>query len=308
MKSARRVRRVLYASFAIVAAASIPALAQAPTIGGMPQVKALYNDAEYDSALAALHGIDAATLSGAAATERTVYEALCLVALDRTSDAEAAVARAIQADPLFKVGAEVSPRLRDLVAHVREKLQPELVQAHYTRAKALYEKHDFAAAIDEFGLVLKMTDPVDGRSELPQGLADIRTLAGDFRELARNAARAATPPAPAPAAPSAPKPAANHLSEPPAVVPPVAIRQDVPPFPVNLAAALRNGAGTATVTLELRIAADGHVESAKVVRGIHPVFDQELITAASKWKYQPGKIDGRPVEFTKQLVVNVAVK
>ena len=306
MKSARRERRVFYTSFAIVVAVSMPALAQAPATGGMPQVKALYDGAEYDSALAALHEIDATTLSSAAANERTTYEALCLVALDRTSDAEAAVARAMQADPLFTVGAEVSPRLRDLVARVREKLQPELVQAHYKRGKALYEKHDFAAAIDEFGLVLKMTDPVEGRSQLPSELADIRSLAGDFRELARSATHPAATSGAAP--PPAPKPAPTHVNVPPAVVPPVAIRQDVPPFPGDLVQALRNGPGTATVTLELRIAADGHVETAKIVHGLHPVFDQQLIAATSRWKYQPGTIDGRPAEFTKELSVNVAIK
>jgi TonB family protein len=272
----------------------------------MPQVKALYDDAQYDSALAALHDIDATTLLGSAASERTTYEALCLVALDRTSEAEAAVARAIQADPLFSVDAEASPRLRDLVARVREKLQPELVQAHYKRAKALYEKHDFAAAIDEFALVLKLTEPVDGRSQLPPGLADIRTLAGDFREVARNAAREAAPPAAAAA--SVPKPAQRHVNVPAAVVSPVAIRQDVPPWPASLTGMLSNGGGTATATLELQIAADGHVESAKVVHGIHPAFDQQLIAATSKWKYQPGTIDGRPAEFTKELVVKVAVR
>jgi TonB family protein len=306
MKSACRIRRILYASLAIVVTTSMPALAQAPAPGGMPHVKALYDDAEYDNALAALYDIDAATLSGAAANERTIYEALCLVALDRTSEAEAAVTRAIQADPLFSVGAEVSPRLRDLVARVREKLQPELVQAHYKRGKALYEKHDFAAAVNEFALVLKMTDSVDGRSPLPPELADIRTLAGDFRELAQHATRAAAPPAAVAA--STPTPASSHANTPAAVVPPVAIRQDVPPWPVSLAQLLRNGGGTATATLELRIAADGHVQSAKVIHGIHPIFDQELIAAASKWKYQPGTIDGRPAEFTKELVVNVAVK
>jgi len=306
MKSPRRVRRVLCASFAIVAAASLPALAQSPPTGGLPQVKALYEDAEYDNALAALHDIDPASLSGAALNERTTYEALCLVALDRTSEAEAAVARAIQADPLFSVRAEASPRLRDLVARVREKLQPELVQAHYTRAKALYEKHDFAAAVDEFGLVLKLTEPVDGKSQPAAELADIRTLAGDFRELARNGAR--KPAAPAPPAPSVSTPAPRRANPPAAVVPPVAIRQDVPPWPVNLTGVLPSRGGTATATLELRIAADGHVESAKVIHGIHPVFDQELLAATSKWKYQPGTIDGRPAEFTKELVVNVAVK
>ena len=305
MKSARRVRRVLYASFAIVVAVSMPALAQAPATGGMLQVKALYDNAEYDNALTALYEIDVSTLSSAAANERTTYEALCLVALDRTSDAEDAVSQAIQADPLFSVGAEVSPRLRDLVARIREKLQPELVRAHYKRGKALYEKHDFPAAIDEFGLVLKMTDPVEGRSQPPE-LADIRSLAGDFRELARGATHAAAPSAAAP--PPAPKPAPTHVNVPPAVVPPVAIRQNVPPFPVDLIQALRNGPGTATVTLELRIAADGHVESAKVVHGIHPIFDQQLIAATSRWKYQPGTIGGRPAEFTKTLSVNVAIK
>ena len=285
---------------------SVQARAQGAATGGMPQVKALYENAEYDSALAALHDIDAATLSGPAAGQRATYEALCLVALDRTSEAEAAVAHAIQADPLFSVSEETSPRLRDLVARVREKLQPDLVKEHYQRAKALYEKHDFSAAIDEFALVLKLTEPAPGQSPLPPELSDIRTLASDFRELARNAARAAAPPKPA--APSVPTAAPKQVSAPPAVVPPVAIREDVPPWPVNVPRVLADGGQTATATLELRIGVDGHVASAKVVHGIHPVFDQELIAATSRWRYKPGTIDGRPAEFTKELVVNVDVK
>jgi TonB family protein len=79
-------------------------------------------------------------------------------------------------------------------------------------------------------------------------------------------------------------------------VAPSVIRQDVPPWPRQLGTPpLRNG------VLEVVITEEGTVASARVVQGVHPLYDQLVLAAVSSWSYTPARLEGAPVKFRKML-------
>ena len=53
--------------------------------------------------------------------------------------------------------------------------------------------------------------------------------------------------------------------------------------------------------LEVIINAEGLVESARVMRGVHRSYDQLLLAAASTWSYSPAQLDGERVKFRKVM-------
>lgn len=57
------------------------------------------------------------------------------------------------------------------------------------------------------------------------------------------------------------------------------------------------------VILEIIIGADGHVESAKVLRSIQ-LLDQAAIDAVKQWVYEPTQLNGRPVPVIMTVTVN----
>ena len=66
--------------------------------------------------------------------------------------------------------------------------------------------------------------------------------------------------------------------------------------PVYPPRALRSGI-EGVVTVEFTIATDGSVKDAEVVKAKPPkIFDRAVLTAISKWKFNPDIIDGKPVE------------
>jgi TonB family protein len=147
-------------------------------------------------------------------------------------------------------------------------------------------------------------------------LSDLRTLAIGFRDLSVRAAADATPVPPVPAqdaglASLPPHPVSSPSSEanPGAaprvygpqdvdVVPPVVVRQTLPPFPLNLV-----GKGG---ILEVVIDENGEVEDAIMRTSLNPSYDRSALSAARQWEYKPAMKDGVPVKFRK--VVQVVVK
>jgi TonB family protein len=57
------------------------------------------------------------------------------------------------------------------------------------------------------------------------------------------------------------------------------------------------------VILEVTIAADGSVSSARVLRSI-PIFDQAAIDAVRQWKFEPTLLNGMPVEVEMAVTIN----
>jgi tetratricopeptide (TPR) repeat protein len=269
-------------------------------------IKTLYASAAYEDALSA---IDRLRSAGPAANDSRgldQYRAFCLLALGREAEATKAIEDVVTADPFFAPDQnEVSPRVLTLFHAVRHRLLPALVQQKYAMAKATYDRKEFEAAAEQFTRVTSLIDDPDMDQKTP-GLGDLRTLAGGFLDLAKNAAtppKPPPPPAPAtPAPPPAPVRSVFDASD-PQVAPPVTVRQDVPPFPtdstVQTKIPMRPGA------VELVIDEMGRVERAIIRQSISPFYDPMLLAATANWRYKPAQHDGKPVKYRKLIQISV---
>jgi tetratricopeptide (TPR) repeat protein len=299
-----------------LSAAQAQAQAQAPGFSSRPApagltrhassiatARELYAAARYDEALAVL---DDLTLSPTTvpAEHKAIhqYRSLCLLALGRGEEAEAAIASVVRVDPFYLPGeAEASPRVRSTFADVRQRLLPDLAAARYGEAKQAYDRKAFAEAAVRFReLVLLLDDPqMNGR------LPDLRTLAAGFVELA--AAAAEPPPAPkeeplpaAPVPPPAPLEPTIYTTDDQDVTPPVVVRQDVPAVPGAITGLTKDKG-----VIEVVIDEEGRVVSIALRVRLHPVYDTALLNAARDWKYKPATLNGEPVRYRKLLQISV---
>lgn len=281
-----------------------PAVAS-PLAGSIAAARELYAAARYDEALAVLDELGASD-STVPADRKAIeqYRSLCLLALGRGEEAEAAIAAVVRVDPFYMPGeAEASPRVRTTFADVRQRLLPDLATTRYAEAKAAYDRKAFAEAANRFReLVMLLDDPqMNGR------LSDLRTLAAGFVDLA--AAAAEPPPQPQPkeepppAAPSEPKAPAEptiYTAEDEGVTPPVILRQDVPAVPSAIAGMTKEKG-----LIDLVIDEKGRVVSLALRSRLHPVYDTALLNAARDWKYKPARLNGEPVRYRKLLQIAV---
>jgi len=285
-----------------LAACAVIMLATAPRLHSQEPLAAareLYAAAEYEEALRALDALPPAV----SRTERQaveLYRALCLLALGRRADADRALEALVSHDPLYRPTDDLSPRLRAAFTDARRRVLPALVQQQYNEAKTAYDRKAFADAAAGFRRVVDVLNDPDLSAPASQPpLSDLRTLASGFHDLSVKAM--APPPPPPPPAPSAPVvlPPAIYTGDERGVVPPVAIRQELPRFP----GAVRPGGVTGVV--EVLIDQAGAVESAAMLVPTVPSYDKLLLTAASRWLYSPATVDGRPVKFRKRIQVTI---
>jgi tetratricopeptide (TPR) repeat protein len=268
-----------------------------PSQDSVDVVRQLYAAADYESALATLDRL--ATPAGAPeVTEVERYRALCLMALGRSADADAAIERVVRSDPSYEPGEQEPPRVRAAFAAVRARVLPEVARALYTEAKAAYDRKDYPGAVAAFERSVRILEAIESADP---ALRDLSTLASGFLDLSR----AAIPPAPAaPAAatdaevPTA-EPASAETALPPAE--PVAIEQALPPW--NTVWLGSQAQMEFRGAIEVSIDEAGAVTSARIVQTIHPAYDPLLREAASKWRYVPARRDGKPVASTKRVEV-----
>ena len=302
------VRRILMPLlFAASLGQTVFAQTPEPAKDPLASARDLYASARYDEALAVLNDLEPAEASSPVAERKSIeqYRSLCLLALGRGTEAEAAIAAVINADPTYQPSeADASPRVRSAFSEVRQKLLPDIVSARYQAAKATFDKKDYKDAVDQFHQVITLLDDPDMGGRLP----DIKTLAAGFLDLAVTAST--PPPAPKskpvtapPVAPVVPKPDPNRVYtiEDRDVTVPVAIRQDVPQLPTQLLRMARDRG-----VLEVVIDERGRVTSIAMREAIEPHYDADLLTAARNWKYQPALFAGQPVKFRKLIQINVA--
>jgi TonB family protein len=260
----------------------------------------LYASARYDEALAVLNDIRS---NDRRSIEQ--YRSLCLLALGRTPEAEAAIAAVITVDPTYQpTEAEASPRVRGAFTDVRQRLLPEIATARYASAKATYDRKEWKAAEQQFRDVLSLLDHPDMRGRM----TDLRTLASGFMDLAAAAAAPppapvnAEPPAPAgPPPPPAPQPNKVYTVEDAGVVAPAVIRQHVPAVPANITAQVRDRG-----RVEVVIDEQGRVTSVTVRQAMHPFYDQLVMNAAREWRYKPATFSGVPVKYRKSIGIALA--
>lgn len=297
------------ASLVLTVALAAPAAAQE---NSLETARNLYASARYDEALLVLNGLRPGpdVTNDLKAIEQ--YRSLCLLALGRAEEAEAAISAVIAADPMYQPSeAEASPRVRAAFAEVRQRRLPDISRERYSSAKAAFDRKDFARSEQEFRELLQLIDDPD----MAGRLADLRVLVEGFLDL--STAAAAPPPAPQsaepapasppPAPPAAPAPATPEVqsdrvfgAEDNGVVPPVAIKQEVPRLPSTIASQTRERG-----LMEIVIDEQGRVTHIELRGRMHPVFDSQLIAAAKDWRYRPATFNGRAVKYRKLVQINI---
>jgi TonB family protein len=307
------IKLVMFSTLGMVSMLSMFSTATAQTARAQPplqplldSVKKLYESAAYDEALGQLDQVlqQDSTLAQANPAARTVqqYRALCLLALNRTPEAEQAMERLIIANPDYQPDAnEASPRLVSIFSRARARVVPVLARKGYVRAKALFDQHQYTEAAAEFTRVIARLD--DGALDPATAAAtgDLRLLASGFLELSRAALLQARPLVPV-AATRPPDPAAAIVDkvctlEDRDVVPPVSIRQELPqwthqPFGVDV-----RFEGQIDIVVDEK----GDVASVNLAKSIQPSYDDVAVAAAKSWKYAPATRNGVPVKFRKSV-------
>lgn len=270
--------------------------------------KTLYASASYEEALTHL-----STIEGSANREQVEqYRALCLLALGRTAEAEQSLEKIVTAKPLFTItDTDVSPRLVAMFHDVRKRLLPGEARDIYTQAKASFDAKDYTVASAKFKDLLAILADADVAGQAA-GLADLKQLADGFMKLS-DAAIAATPktpppaPAPPPPAPTTPAPAPAaptvYSASDKDVTPPVDIDRKLPPWnPPNAIAARTTRRGL----LEVDIDEQGNVESVTMRVSASKFYDDDLVAAAKKWRFQPATRNGVPVKYRRFFDISLA--
>ena len=238
-----RPRPTLFAGLLIGAAivtAAAPASAQT-----LNDARDLYAGAAYAEALEVLDAVEKTTTAVPAMREALQYRALCLLALSRPGEAEQTVARLVVMEPTYSPDAvEAPPQLRELFRVVREQKLPTLVREKYAAARQSFASRPAEAAA-AFDVVLRLLEAPEVQTGLgADGVADMRTLATGFRDLAKSPAPAApaaspeprtvrnpmlaAPVAHAPPTPPAPADAETFDVDDADVVAPISVRQELP--------------------------------------------------------------------------------
>lgn len=317
-------------SLFVVASAGLTQAPSASAPDEITRVRELYALAAYEDALARLDAAGA----GVSPIDAAQYRALCLLGLTRVVEAEQTMERFVVDYPEYAMtDGEVSPRLVTLFQEARARVVPATARARYSEAKSAYDRGQYARAARAFRDVILLLgdDEFVGGVE---GLRDLKLLTEGFLGLAEGeldkAERAAAAPAPATPAPAAApaattaaaapvraaEPAAAETPAPPAasapagpepiysdtdpaVVSPIEVSRWMPAWnpPAVMARTEYRG------VLEVVVASDGTVSSASLVRPVHPLYDEELIDATSRWRFQPATRDGSPVAYRRTFEI-----
>ena len=111
-----------------------------------------------------------------------------MLALGRDAEAQSVIESLVVADPLYQPSSEVSPRVRTAFSDVRRRLLPAIIPQQYAKAKAAFDRKEYAAAAAGFNQVLTvLADPDVVQLAGQPPLSDLRTLATGFQELSTKA-------------------------------------------------------------------------------------------------------------------------
>ncbi len=292
--------------------------AQSGDAASLAAARELYGAADYRGALDMLDGLAAANPAMPDRQSIDLYRTFCLVALDRTQEAEQTIAVMIARDPQFRPSeGEIPPRLRPLFNEKRKAILPAIIQSRYEQAKESFDRSDFKTAAEGFIEVLLLMSDSEIASQAKQPpLSSLRVLAIGFKDLALRAmapqptvapvplapgALAQTPPAaeskaetpdpPKVAAPASPR---IYGSEDADVVAPVIVQQDMPQFhrPIT-----RDRIGVLVVIID----ESGRVETATIPQPLDSFYDSMLLQSTKTWRYQPATRDGVAVKYRKLI-------
>jgi TonB family protein len=299
-----KVLKTSLVAVALVLAAVIAASAQAPApAASLSAARTLYASAEYGGALDMLNGLVSDTPAGPERQAIDLYRALCFVAVGNSAEATRVIDAMILQDPLYRPSSDdVPPRLRSAFTDARRRLLPAIVQQSYVSAKSAFDKKDYSAATRGFSQILAaLSDPdLESVSSQPP-LSDLKMLASGFNDLAAKAsAPPPAPPAPVVAAPAPVVEAVARVYSPSDadVVPPITVRQAVPPYPGRV---LVGG----SLVMDVIIDVTGAVESATLASPPNAAYDKLALGAAKTWQYQPATLNGKPVKYRKRIQITL---
>jgi TonB family protein len=288
----------------------------------LERARSLYDSASFDEALVILDRVSGAQPE-TDVEEVQRYRALCLLALNRTADAQHAIEIVLSRDPMFRLAdGDAPPRMRAAFDDVRRRLLPKVTEQLYASAKMTFDRKEYALAVTQFSDLLTFLGDADARA-LPS-LSEFRTLATGFRDLSQVALVTTSEPAPTPAPAANPtqaqpqtvpevaalnpavssnivpgEPAGGVVEATGAIEPPVVVRQQMPLWVGMRTFVPRGGRGILRVIVDER----GNVEDARIVSSIHVVYDTLLLSAARTWKYEPARLNGKPVRYMKLIEV-----
>ena len=312
------------ASLSVVLATTGGALrAQSPD--PIDDAKELYATAAYEEALAALKM--AKDRGGPSARLADEYSAYCFLALGRREEAEAAAEAAIRANPVAPLDSrDVSPRVDEMFKQVRRRVLPELARAEYKNARDMMARDETERSVEQLVHVRQILDAAGSLGSWDDTLNDISTLVDGFLELnrakvaeiraaqARAAQAAAPPPAPtatpargaaaaaSAATAAAPAPVRTIFSGSDTdVVPPAAIRQQIPEITLDSPTRDTRRSGVIGVTIDEK----GAVQSAVMREPISATVDAQLVKAAMSWQYKPATRNGTPVRYFKLIGISI---
>lgn len=276
----------------------------------LDNAKALYGSASFDEALTLLDRLSG-TQPDADVEDVQRYRALCLLALNRTAEAQSAIETVLSRNPLYTLSdGEAPPRMRAAFADARRRLLPRVTEQLYASAKLNFDRKEYALAATQFLDLLTFLDDPDAR-RLPS-LEEFRMLATGFRDLSLGAqtaaARTESKPDPLPVSPplsateataSSPAPETASTSSQGILEPPVIVKQQMPLWLGQREFLPRGNRGMIRVIIDEQ----GNVNEARIVQPIHTAYDALLLSAARTWKYAPATLDGKPVRYMKMIEV-----
>ena len=312
--------RIVAIVLTLTLAFALSALAQ----DDLQRAKDLYAAAAYEEALAILTAVPEAER----VPQVRQYQAFCLIALGHTAEAQQAIEALLTAHPTYQPDpGETSPRVLEVFTEARNNTLPAITRQMYVDAKAALERKDRRAAVSGFDGLLRT---IDSAPDLAAQFEDLRVLADGFATLSRalpevptsaaaapDRASAARPglasakatPGPASAAAAAapgPGSAAALPAEPAQPVlstRPVVVKQEIPPWVASDAVTRRQAFNG---ILRLRVGTDGRVQSAEMIRPVHPGYDRELLRATESWLYKPATENG--VAVPSDVMVQIQLR
>jgi protein TonB len=261
----------------LVTASALPAAAQ----DAIEKARTLYASAAYEDALVELGRAAASPFN----IEIAQYRVLCLLALERTAEAETAIEALIRSKPDFAPDpGETPPRAVEAYARVRQRVLPDVARRMYVDARAAFAAKDRAQAIDAFDALIALLERENNADD--ERLSEMRLLAAGFLDLSRAL--------PAPEEPRVDEEvqAEPEPVKPPEIVKPVPISQDLPRWVPGDAISRQH---EFTGVVRIQISETGAVIGAHMVTTIHAAYDRVLLDAARKWTYRPALRDGVPV-------------
>jgi tetratricopeptide (TPR) repeat protein len=292
VKTPAFVRRLITIVGALAVAGAMVSAQPQPQATDSIELRArdLYASAEYDQALS--------VIGDSQEPGAQQYRALCLLALGRQADAEAALKHLITSAPEFTPSAEDMPRrFITLFAQQRREIVPGLLRKLFADAREDYRAKAYDRALPQFKRVMALSSQPEVRDA--EGVDDLRLLAEGFIDIATasEAPKAEVAAAAAPAAVPAPRETVSVLR--PTL--PVPIKQEMPPWPSGIP--VREGL---TGSVRIKIDASGKVVSAVMAQPIDARYDARVLAATHFWEYKPATANGTPVEAESIVEINIS--